>query len=103
MKKRFVIDGIEYTSDPHQTPGLQAIVVCDRGFVLYGTVEIKDSYLTISHGCCIRRWGTTAGLGQLAIYGPQSKTILDRQPITLVHELKVVQIIECEGEPWKLP
>lgn len=77
-----------------------AIVVCDRGFVLVGRVDIKDSYVTIRNCSCVRRWGTTRGLGQIASEGPTEKTELDQQPTTRVHELQVVQIIDAEESKW---
>lgn len=96
-----VIDGIEYrpVSDS-QSP--VKIVVCDRGFVLVGRVEIKDHYITITDCSCIRNWGTSRGLGEIASGGPTSSTKLDSQPTTRVHELQVVQMIDCEASKWKL-
>ncbi len=67
------------------------IVVLDRGFVLVGRVVIDASYVVIENCQCIRKWGTSNGLGQLAKEGPFSGTVLDPQPTTRVHELQVVQ------------
>jgi hypothetical protein len=94
------IDGVKYV--PESTAGPTSIVVIDRGFVLHGVVTKIDSYVVIDHCSCIRAWGTTRGLGQLAETGPTSTTKLDPQPRTRVHELQVVQIIECkEAATWK--
>jgi hypothetical protein len=100
--KTVEIDGVEYApvndgSAKHQ------IVVLDRGFVVAGMVSIKDSYVTISDCVCVRVWGTSKGLGQLAYEGPTDKTKLDKQPKTQVHELQVVQFINIESglEKWK--
>lgn len=79
-----------------------AIVVLDRGFVVVGQLEFSNNYLFIRNCHCIRRWGTKQGLGQLAAEGLQPNTVLDPQPTTMVHELQVVQIIECAEEKWKL-
>ena len=99
--KTITVDGVEY-EPVERTAERNAIVVCDRGFVLYGRISIADNYVTIRECCCIRRWGTSRGLGQLAIEGPQPETQLDPQPPTRVHELQVVQIIDCGGgETWK--
>jgi len=94
------IDGVEYA--PINQAGRTAIVVCDRGFVLVGRVTIENSYVTITKCSNVRKWGTTKGLGQIASSGPTEKTVLDPQPTTRVHELQVVQIIDCEESTWNL-
>lgn len=99
-KEVIVIDGVRYRR-VDDTKSEHAIVVCDRGFVLYGLVE-RDGHNVIIDNCgCIRRWGTKEGLGELAFGGPTDKTIIDWQPTTMVHELQVVQCITCLGKPWK--
>lgn len=75
---------------------MRMIVVLDRGFVVIGMVSMDGSYVVINDCSCIRRWGTSKGLGQLAKEGIQKDTILDPQPETRVHELKVIQMIKCE-------
>jgi hypothetical protein len=79
------------------------IVVLDRGFVVVGNVVLSGNYVVINDCSCIRRWGTKKGLGELAMKGPLAETVLDPQPQTRVHELQVVQIIECvcEVSKWK--
>ena len=96
-----IIDGIEYQPVSSAEDKLR-IVVCDRGFVLVGRVNVRDHYVTITNANCVRVWGTTRGLGQLAMEGPTSKTVLDPQPATRVHELQVVQMIDCEETTWTL-
>jgi len=80
---------------------MKRIVVLDRGFVVVGNVTQDGPYIVIDDCSCIRRWGTTRGLGQLATGGPQPETKLDPQPRTRVHELQVVQQIDCEESAWK--
>lgn len=95
-----VIDGVEYV--PVSKPADIKIVVCDRGFVLVGRVEIKDRYVVITDCGCVRIWGTTKGLGEIASNGPTDSTKIDKQPRTVVHELQVVQMIDCEASKWSL-
>lgn len=76
------------------------IVVLDRGFVFIGDVSTGDHWITIADAKCIRYWGTTKGLGQLAIEGPQPKTILDdtgtvRAPLT-----SVIALIDVASDKW---
>lgn len=94
------IDGVVFERQKPQTQ--IRIVVMDRGFIVVGRVDEVGDYIVITDAKCVRRWGTTGGLGQLATGGPLNGTVLDRQPTTRVHKLQVVQIIDCEDEKWKL-
>lgn len=96
------IDGIEYQPVTSPADERLRIVVCDRGFVLVGRASTKDSYVTIRDCSCIRKWGTTKGLGEIAAGGPTTKTVLDPQPTTIVHERQVVMQINCEEAKWNL-
>ena len=46
------------------------IVVVDRGFVYVGDVRCGPEWCIITNARNIRCWGTTRGLGQLALEGP---------------------------------
>ena len=46
-----------------------AIVVLDRGFVYVGDVQISDNWCVVSNAKNIRCWGTSRGLGELALNG----------------------------------
>jgi hypothetical protein len=99
--KTVEINGVAY-APVNDGEAKHQIVVLDRGFVVAGMVSIKDSYVTISDCVCVRAWGTTRGLGQLAYEGPTGSTKLDKQPTTTVHEMQVVQFIDIESgvEKW---
>ena len=57
--------------------GLKRIVVADRGWVFVGDCEDHDDgSVTIRNTRNIRRWGTTAGLGEL-VNGPTASTKSD--------------------------
>jgi hypothetical protein len=69
--------------------------------VYVGTLITGAKFVTIDKARNIRRWGTSAGLGQLALEGPQENTRLDncgsvRAPLS---ELK--HFIICEESKWK--
>lgn len=96
-----IIDGVEYQPVNCESERT-CIVVLDRGFVVVGRVSIKHNYVTIRKCSNVRRWGTSRGLGEIAAGGPTTKTVLDPQPTTKVHELQVVQIIDCEESKWNL-
>ena len=72
------------------------IVVGQRGFVWMGNVTEDGEYIVIDDCNCIRTWGTSRGLGEIATSGPTSKTVLDPQPQTRVHRLAVVELIRCK-------
>ena len=62
------------------------IVVLQAGWVFIGQYHAaagtKPAYLTDAHN--IRVWGTTAGLGEIALNGPTSSTVLDPCGIVLL-------------------
>ena len=62
------------------------IVVLTNGWVFVGEyhspTKTKPAYL--EDASCVRRWGTDAGLGQLALKGPQEETQLDPCGVLLI-------------------
>jgi len=77
------------------------IVILNRGWVAVGDFSRCGDMCRLENASVIRRWGTTEGLGELAIGGPQSDTILD--PILPIefHILTTVAIMDVEEEKWK--
>lgn len=80
-------------------PTLQ-IAVLDRGFIYVGTCAVDDGFLTITDARCIRCWGTTAGLGQLATKGPQPATKLDATGTVRAPVSALVHLIDCDPAAW---
>jgi hypothetical protein len=77
------------------------IVVADRGFVYVGKIKQDAEGLHMEEASCIRRWGTTKGLGQLALEGPQENTVLDKIGSLLVPSRAVITIIDTEAGKWE--
>ena len=81
------------------------VLVCDRGFVLVGVVSTHpDDWQRIIVDQCatVRRWGTTAGLGELAKEGPQEETILDVEGDGVdVLRASIMRAIPCNEEAWR--
>lgn len=73
------------------------IVVCQRGFVYAGNVTKNGDYIVINDAVNIRRWGTSRGLGELAVKGNQPETKADACGTVRVHQLAVVAMIDCYG------
>lgn len=80
-------------------PSLQ-IAVLDRGFVYVGQCAVQDGFLTITVAACVRRWGTTGGLGQLATKGPQAATKLDPAGTIRAPLSSVIHLIDCAPSAW---
>jgi hypothetical protein len=79
---------------------MKQIVIAQRGWVFVGDVERAGDDVTISGAQCIRRRGTTKGLGELAKNGPQKSTVLDDMGAVRLHALAVVASLDCEAAKW---
>jgi hypothetical protein len=72
------------------TPPRRQIVIGERGWVWVGDVRRDGGDYVLDNAACIRVWGTTGGLGELALKGKQPKTILDPCGTIRVPELAVI-------------
>ena len=78
------------------------IVVLDRGWVYVAREVVEsDKQLRLEGARCIRRWGTTEGLAQLANEGPQPKTKLEPECVVTAERSSVMHRIECRSAVWK--
>jgi hypothetical protein len=78
-----------------------AIAVLDKGFVYVGDVEVLDDWVVITNSRNIRKWGTTRGLGELALKGPTENTVLDDVGTVRAPKHALTHIIETDGQKWK--
>ena len=74
---------------------MKKIVVITSGWVVIGDVTEHNDRLTIDDASVIRVWGTTAGLGDIALNGPTSSTILDPAGVVEVYNHAVIMQIPC--------
>jgi len=79
---------------------MKQIIIAQRGWVFVGEVEAAGDQVTITNAKCIRRWGTTKGLGELAKEGPKKATVLDEMGTVRLHALAVVAAVDCEAAKW---
>ena len=75
------------------------IAVLQRGWVYVGFFSMDGDLCKLENAACIRRWGTTKGLGEL-VKGPTSSTVLDKAGTVQFHILTAVNLINADGEAW---
>lgn len=76
----------------------QHIVVVLSGWVFCGETRVDQGMVCIENCYNIRVWGTTAGLGELALNGCTERTKLDYVGVMKVPLRNVLALIECEAE-----
>ena len=74
---------------------MKKIVVITSGWVVMGDVSEHNDLLTINDASVIRTWGTTAGLGEIALNGPTPSTVLDPAGVIEVYISAVIMQIPC--------
>lgn len=77
------------------------IVVLQRGWVVVGDVHQDGDEITVNDSSVIRSWGTSKGLGELALNGPLASTKLDPCGVVRAHLAAVVLQMESDGAKWK--
>ena len=102
-KVLITIDGIEYVKKGFDEPTNSdiKIVVLQRGWVFIGRWSEDGDNCALDNAYVIRTWGTTKGLGELALEGKQSSTKLDKAGRVEFHRLTVVATLNAKGELWE--
>jgi hypothetical protein len=77
------------------------IVILDKGFVSVGKYTQGADWCSLEDAYIVRRWGTVAGLGEIAENGPTASTILDKTPKQSFPAKAVINTIECDAKKWK--
>ena len=75
----------------------QEILVVEAGWVFLGVVgaSANADSLRLNDAHVIRAWGTTKGLGQIALEGPTKETVLDACGVVDIPKGKVLFRIPC--------
>ena len=98
---KIVIDGLEYKPSAEVCESPIKIVILQRGWVVIGRyAEIENDMCVLTDAYVIRRWGTSEGLGQLALEGKQSETKLEKTGVVKFHKLTTVAMIDCDTKKW---
>ena len=77
------------------------IAVLQRGWVLVGPYRRDGDSCFIEGGYVVSRWGTTEGLGEIALNGPTTETVLHPAPLQEWHRLTEVFTMTCDYEVWR--
>lgn len=97
------VNGIQYVpAGPAPAPnGHLKIVILQRGWVMVGYLKKDESACTLTKASVIRQWGTTNGLGELAMNGPRPNTKLDPcGGVVEFNDLTIVAAISCDESKW---
>ena len=76
------------------------VIIADRGWIYVGKVSRDGDQIVITDCYNVRRWGTTSGLGELALLGPRAETQLDRYGTVRLHVLASLGSVECDSTVW---
>lgn len=98
------VNGKTYYSEQSnlQTATEIKIVVLQRGWVLIGRFEKDGTNCKLHNASVIRNFGTTKGLGEIALGGPTASTELDKcNGLVEFDILTVVLMISVAEDKWK--
>ena len=88
---------------PVEHDGDLSIVILQRGWVMVGRLAIDGDMCKLHNASNVRKWGTTAGLPELAERGPQENTILDEASgLIQFHIMTTIAIIACNESSWDI-
>ena len=76
------------------------IVILQRGWVMVGNYSKDGEQCFLRNASVLRWWGTTRGLGEIAVGGPTAKTKLDPCGEVEFHVLTTIAIMRCDAEKW---
>lgn len=76
------------------------LVVIQSGWIFVGALTKCEGMYTLTDASCVRKWGTTKGLGELALAGPTPSTILEPCGVMQAPAHAVHFIIPVEPKKW---
>jgi len=80
------------------------IVAVQAGWVFVGVRAESGAapgIVQLTGAACIRKWGTSRGLGELALSGPQAETALDPCGTVEIPALAVLFCIPVDPTKWQ--
>lgn len=102
-KDKITVDGEVYVKESATEPKNSniKIVILQRGWVFIGRWSEDGDKCALDNAYVIRRWGTTDGLGELALGGKNSDTKLDKAGRVEFHRLTIVATLNAKEELWE--
>jgi len=99
------INGVDYICkdmvNQQEIVGDIKIVILQRGWIMVGRFERNGSDCKLHNASVIRSWGTTKGLGEIALK-PTKDTKLDKcNGLVQFDYLTVVAMVDCNESGWK--
>jgi hypothetical protein len=76
------------------------IVVVDSGWVLVGESNTQAKQVILTNASVVRVWGTNKGLGQIALDGPTSGTVLDKIGVVYIERSQIKFLVDCDDKKW---
>lgn len=76
----------------------QIITAIERNVYIGERADAPKGYICLRDAAVIRIWGTTAGLGEIALNGPTKNTILDACGTLTLPITSVIAIFDCVGK-----
>lgn len=76
------------------------IVVLQRGWVAIGRFSQTKEQCHLTSASIVRTWGTSKGLGELAMNGPLTNTKLDKCADLHFHEMTIVVRMDVDESKW---
>ena len=98
MNETITVNGIDYIR-ANSSIGT-AIVIAQRGWVFVGKLREDGDFQVLDNASVIRTWGTTKGIGEIALKGPTSSTKLDPCGSVRIRKGVEIAIIPCEESKW---
>lgn len=77
---------------------MKRIYVLQNRWVLIGDVALIEREVRLTNASVIRVWGTTKGLGEIALNGPTKDTQLDHCGTVTIPHNAVLFSIDCTYE-----
>lgn len=81
-------------------PTEKQIFILQRGWIVIGNGRKEGNEFWINNCSVIRSWGTSKGLGEIALNGPTNNTRLDPCGAFQVHELAIVGRMNVDESKW---
>jgi len=97
--EKITVNGINYVLEKQDTK--KKICVLQRGWVMVGDFKRDGSDCTLTNASVVRIWGTTKGLGEIALNGPTKDTKLDPCGTARFDYLTTIAVLDCNEEKWK--